>query len=330
MSRKVSQPHFTLLPTISLIAAIICLFPPVSAAATRTIVFPQKFSLGTLYRLQLERDNDLLLYSTMVKDRSGAFIAEAKGKVLLPTGKRTMIYLFPSYDLIDHPEALAAVDCSFINCISFAGVSAMVPVDTVLPALAHMTGLRRLEIEGAELTDEQTMPIKAVKSLQSLSLSSNLITGTFLQELPNFPRLEDLNLSFNALKPGSFKYVGQCKNLLWLDVSRAQVNDAALAELAHLQKLSFLGIKGAKITARGIREINKMRSLRHVDMTGSSATVRDLLLLKDSALTKIDFPRNNYSAAELAALQRALPRIYRPVTAPHVDEDIARDFSPLH
>ena len=295
----------------------------------RKLFFPDKFSLGLIYKLENANERDLLLHSAMVKNAKG-FIGPAKGTVTVPAGKHTMVYLYPSYELVSHPEVLDQVPPDTIQCLPLTAVSAMVEVDKLLPHIKRLTGLRRLEICGSELNDKQIGSLKTLTNLQSLDMGENMITGECCKDLPTLKNLEDLNVSYNQLKPETFVYIGQCEKLLWLDVSRTQLSDENLVQLANLQHLKFLGMKGAIISAKGLAQINKMRSLNQLDLRGATISIKDLAILKNSTLRTIDLPGGNYSKAEMKALRQALPNVNSRATDTHVDKDTATMFAPLH
>ena len=297
---------------------------------TRKIAFPRQFSLGALYSVEKPDSEQFLLRSEIVQHERGKFLGEAQGILTVTAGRQTQIYLFPSYKLVEHPEVLKQVDPSAFDCITLNTVATMEAIDKIMPYLKHLTGLKRLELAGAELTDEQVGSLQSFKNLESLDLAANAIHGSCLKDLPLLPRFIDLNVSMNDLNAEAFAYLGQIKNIAWLDVGRTRADDRALERLSHLQKVAYLGMRGNNFSARGITLLNKMRALKHVDLTGVPVSLNDLLPLKASTLKEINLPGGHYTKAELEILNKALPNISNLPLNQGVDKETQKDFGPLH
>ena len=318
-------------------AALIAVFSLTAAAHagnqfTRRLSFPKQFSLGTIHYYYSAHDSDETLPCANLKGSVGKVLGEARGDVMAPPAKNTHLYLFPSYDLVAQPEVFRSLDPNLFDCICFANKFVMEPATKVVAPLAHMTGLRRLELESAELTDKEVAQLKPLINLEYLSLSTNIFSGATLKELSGMTKLYSFDLSANKLTPAAYAAVAQLKNLEHLRLNHCGVDDQAIVVLAKLDKLQDLQIGQSKITKKSIPLLKGMKSLTMLGMVGSTLPAKDYALFAGSRIRRIGLSDTQFSPAEIAIIQRSLPGVYLSIS--HNLNPVAGDnkqlFAPLH
>ncbi len=297
----------------------------------RQLVFPANVSHGDLYTFYSKDDPNGLPSPDRVMHERGKFLARARGTVNLPASKLQHIYFFPSYDLIDHPQVLNTITPSEIDCIAFYTSAVLVPIEKMMEPIAHLTGLRRLDVDAAELTDDQIAPLKSLPNLEYLSAVGNSIHGGCLKDFACRNKIRMLDLSFNPLSRTAIAEISQFKNLETLHLAQCNVTDKDVVEISKLTRLADLAIGQSLITVKSLNILKKMKSLYLLDLNGTKPSVRDLLVLKGSSLGKLKLAPKWYSPEEMTVLKAGLPNI--KISVPKVkgvNSDTKTLFAPLH
>ncbi len=290
-----------------------------SKEAVRQLVFTDQFSIGKVYAYKATGEH---------MQGTGRFLGEAKGVLTIPRDVR--IYLIPSYEVLEKPEALRTVAPDSFYAISFGRTSLLANVVKVIPFLKHLTGLQQLQVVGAELKDDHLTSLKSLINLESIGLGCNEIEGRCFKELKPLSRLSKLDLTFNPLTPVAFTYISQFKNLEVLRLSRCGVTDSAIKELTKLPKLRLLTLNRANITAKGLANLKDMKSLRVLNLTDTNLSVQDLLVLKGLQLHSLDLPGTKYSTSELDLLKATFPKTSLIQAGKILTESQKVIFAPLH
>ncbi|MBS1991056.1 MAG: hypothetical protein JSS83_11090 [Cyanobacteria bacterium SZAS LIN-3] len=302
------------------------------ASATREISFPTAFSLGRLFIYKRPATQVYLPNCESVIGSSGRLLGQARGLVKVPSGDNIYVFLAPSYDLLNHPEALRTLAPNSIDGLSFARMTLVAQVDKVIEPLSHLTGLRRLEIDGADLNDEQILPLKTLVNLDSITLVSNNLHGSFLKSFGGMKNLKGLDLSFNPLEPEAIKQLSTFKSLTDVRVCQCNITNSEVMELAKLPNLETLAINQSLVTREGLIALRKTSSLHFLNLNGCKLSVQDLAELKGSSIKRLGLPKHKYLDIELSALHQALPgvKLQLPSAPGAVDSDTTSLFAPLH
>lgn len=250
-----------------------------AVAKERIINFPEKSSIGKLY---LMPQNTSLLGT--VKD---TFFADAIGKVRVPDGQRTL--LKGDYELRDDLRPLLKLKADDID---YLNLSKLPISDSQTKYLRHLTGLQRLDLEGADISDEALKDIGTLKQLKSLSISKTLINGSGFKYLTGLIELAELQAGFINLKESnlasllklkrlrslklaatqiteeSTKYVGKIQSLEHLKLSsNNRINDRAIANLVGLSNLALLNLRDTGVTIASVESLIKMKNLRTLELS---------------------------------------------------------------
>lgn len=101
------------------------------------------------------------------------------------------------------------------------------------------------------------------------------------------------------------------ENLVWLNLSRANINDASLAPIDELKKLTRLHLDNTAITDAGLSSVTSLTSLEYLNLYNTPVTdagITKLSTLKN--LKKLFLWQSKVTADGVAKLQKALPGTY--------------------
>jgi Leucine-rich repeat (LRR) protein len=339
LAGKLYKRHTLLTGTsLAIICALACIVHnchcPVAAAPnsqrvpTRQVTFPTKFSSGYLYTVNILEGSPLPLAADV--KNNGTYLGVAQGKVTVPAAKQARIYLFASYQLLENPKELETMDPNCVDVFVLSPTYLFQSVEESMPHIAHLTGLKGLDLTGAELSDQAIMPFKAVTNLEELAVGHTGAKGTFLKDFSAMTKLRDLDLSFNPLAPAVIGYLARIPSLKKLNLARCGVDDAGLIELCKLPRLEELIICQSPITGKGISALNSMKTLKRLDLTGCKITINDLLALKMPELARLKLSEGTYLTKDIKALKKNLPAAQVVITGHVVPQDTKEIFAPLH
>jgi len=296
----------------------------------RVLVFPKKFSFGKLFTYNDKDPAHLASAKDVVADELGTAIGNARGSVALSLPPHAPIYLSASYELIKHPQALLEVKPDVVDALSFGNFGVVEDLGKIYEPLAHLTGLRLLDLDVSEVNDENMLYLKTLVNLENLSLTMCQVRGKCFKSLP-FPRLNKLELSGNTLDNEAYAAIARYKTLEWLSVGHTGADDAALIELTKLKQLRHLGLTQCKVSARGLALIKTMPRLQELELMGTRLTLHDLISLKgmSSSLKVLTLPSGKFSRQDRHLLQLALPKTQLNLPQ-QVDGETNELFAPLH
>ena len=232
-------------------------------AAGRIIHFPVDRSLGTLniQDVNTPRYIDTFFYWTTQEDTEWKYLAQAKGDVAIPPGKRLALSVNQSgwKDL----SPLSNVGPDDLYSLSICGPveGGPLPDDKCMPHIAHLTGLRVLYLENTAISAEGLKFIKGLKSLERLSISKQL-TDDGLAEIAQLPSLKALYIREDHLTNDGLAHLEKLASLEELDISNGRMSNAGLAHLAKLGSLRYLMLTGKNFTDEGLIYIKDIPSIK--------------------------------------------------------------------
>jgi hypothetical protein len=295
--------------------------------ATRQLVFPKEFSCGQLYCYTKESYREWLTGASDAK-KLGHRLGEARGTVKVPSGPD--LYLIASYDLVGHPEALYKLKPDDLSCLSFGRIGFTNDLDPVIAPVSHLTGLKRLEFDSADLVDAHLEKLASLVNLQSLTLTVCSIRGTCFEKLTPLTRLKELVLAENQLDSHACSYISNYPSLVCLNLSHCGVKDADIVALSKLKQLKHLWLGRSLITAKGLALLRNFKGLVELDLWQTKLSVNDLCCLEGSKLPILYLPEDRYAASDLKRLKKALPYTELRVNGIAGCIDTNTFFAPLH
>jgi beta-lactamase regulating signal transducer with metallopeptidase domain/Leucine-rich repeat (LRR) protein/tetratricopeptide (TPR) repeat protein len=180
--------------------------------------------------------------------------------------------------------------------------------DAGLAQLKQMNGLTSLDLGGTPVTDAGLAQLKEIQGLKWLDLSWTRVTDVGLMDLKEMKGLQSLDLSCTNVTDAGIGLLKEMKGLEAFCLRKTKLTDAGLANLEEMNGIQTLDLSDTSITGDGLGNLKGLNNLMYLELSGCRQ-------LKDSAVTclkelkqlrELDLRQTNLSAAELAAIRKAL------------------------
>jgi hypothetical protein len=120
----------------------------------------------------------------------------------------------------------------------------------------------------------------------------------------------ELSLATSPLEDGAFAAIGQCHQLIWLDLSGNILNASRIKQLSNCRKLRQLILTRCRIEAGALRALAQFSELEEIDLTGSSIQDQQLLELQGQTnLQRIFLKSTGVTPAGVVRLKQLLPNL---------------------
>ena len=171
--------------------------------------------------------------------------------------------------------------------------------DADMVQIAKLSGLRRLSLYGAAITDESAAELARLTHLETLSLENTSITDTTLRAIAKLPKLKSLNLNQTGVTDQGIEYLVGLPQLMELKAERVAFTGAGVAQLSQSKTLRAIQISSS--TGFTLQSSRSLRSVRvYVGRLDQLLSIEDMPVLEH--LT-IEVDRVN--GPELAAIHIA-------------------------
>jgi hypothetical protein len=227
-------------------------------------------------------------------------------------------------DLLEFP-ALSRVEVKDATNVTATGVGDLARVkklqtlelqgafvtDDAAKALTAATGLTELKISDGELTDDGVKALASLTRLHALTLTKNAkIRGT---TVPALVALRDLGtLSITGAQLGDlpgWSALKKLSKLTSLSLTRSEVTDAGLKELAQVTPLTSLTLDSCAITDAGLPELARMKGLQRLSVLDTKITEKAVPILSEmKQLTYLNVGEKQIGKDGAEALKKALPK----------------------
>ncbi len=298
--------------------------------AARTLIFPDKQSVGTLtlYNDPRQESRNSTQFTTL----------KCQGVVKIPAGK--FIVYRPNDRFFTDPNSLAKIQADGIDCIRLK-FYAMTDSedgggDKALAYLSHLTGLKYLDLDRAEVSDKGVRQLKTLKNMEQISAFGTMITGSCFKDLSTMSKLKVLNLQNNHILPESIKQIPvSFPALQVLNLGHTVLTDKALAPVAKCSQLEQLEISANPgITDGAIPHLMALKKLKRLDLESTAITSKGLLklaALKDLKVVVAD--ASSVNTSEAALLKKQMPgvimRLVMKRNRNEDNEEIKSIFAPM-
>jgi len=248
-----------------LIAMLICVVTvPVCSARSRqskvrVIHFPKDRSLGKLFISDEIAKWESRPFAYWFEGTKWLSIGHAQGDVKIPPGKRLKLILSSwTWEKPDNLSALRQLkpDDIYSLILSHEWSPGKKPNDKCMPYVAHLTGLKTLNLRGANITSRGLKYITQFKVLERLYLPARVNNSGMV-------------------------YVAKLKSLKVLYFGGDNyVTDKGLAQLADLKSLEELCLYSVRMTDKGLQLLSTLPRLHYL-ILGGNFTDNAFLYLKD-------------------------------------------------
>ena len=232
----------------------------VMVIAQRTIKFPHRRSIGTLYVAPKEQPEEWELLSQVRgliiapenQPINWQWLEEARGTVQIPAGTKVKLKIttrgasFAALEALDSDD-LHALDLSHCQI-----------TDASLVHLSKFSGLKVLELTSTNIGDDGLEAIGGLLGLESLGLSHSRITTRGLNNLKQLKLLREIWLSGTAVDDLGLKCFEKLNLLVQLGLSSTRITDAGLDYLAHLKNLLRVYLFNTRVSHNGSQSLKRL------------------------------------------------------------------------
>ncbi|QGQ22043.1 protein kinase [Gimesia benthica] len=173
-----------------------------------------------------------------------------------------------------------------------------------LQRLANLSCLFDLGLNGSSLQEQDLKYFKYLKNLNGLNLHEFKIEGDGLKHFSDLGKMQNFRMNLSTITGDGFKYftklnlisiavykssishaalqsIGELEQLISLDLSSSQIDDAGLGYLTGLTKLEKLFIHANhQITDEGLKHLKGMRDLQVLTVTNGQITDEGIMYLQ--------------------------------------------------
>jgi Leucine-rich repeat (LRR) protein len=233
----------------------------------RVVHFPADRSLGTLniQDVNTPRYIDTFFYWITREDTEWKYLAQAKGDVAVPVGKRLALSVNESGWKDLSPLSNLKPDDLYKLTIYGPPPPGPKPDDRCMSHIAHLTGLKVLELEDTVISVKGVKLLCNLESLERLSLSKEL-TDEGLAEISQIQSLKGLYLKESRLTDAGLVHLANLTSLEELALGQGRMTNAGLAHLARLPSLRYLMLAGKNFTDAGMVHLKNIPSLRILNL----------------------------------------------------------------
>lgn len=160
--------------------------------------------------------------------------------------------------------------------------------------LRHNRQLEYLGLDGPGITDETLRGLRELKGLKHLVLHDTAITSAAVKNLEHLTELQTLEIDpASEIDDEALKSLAKLPNLTTLEIGHSKVTYQGLAFLAGHQRLTELILRSSEITDAGMPYLLELPSLRKLDLSHTKITNAGLpTLAKISTLVELDLRGN--------------------------------------
>ncbi|MFA7337144.1 MAG: hypothetical protein WC028_10195 [Candidatus Obscuribacterales bacterium] len=248
--------------------------------------------------------------------------AEANGTVRLAKGTGIC---FEATDFMGLEKPLDVICTLPAEAVTSITLSNNIFAENEVTRLLRFTVLRRLELEGTEVSDETIAKLAPLQHLESLIVDRTRIHGQFLATLPGKESIRNLKLGHNDLQKQYLKELKKFPNLQRLSLNSTHLRDSDMAAIAACSQLRYLDISDNNdLTNVGIAQLKTLKKLDYLQLPFTAANAKGLLALKGIALTKVRIESKQASKQDIVALRKAFPQIQ--IDIENMKKELLKDY----
>jgi len=248
-------------------------------SAPRVLQFPADRSLGVL-RIRPAQPETTETAPTWLPDEPWEYLGQAQGEMRVPAGRAVSL-------TISYPEAwrdlspLGRLGPNDLQHLILRGsfFSGAQPGDSCLQHIAHLTGLRALDLGQTNITGPALKYLAGLRALHQLILPIQT-DDIGLAWVASLPSLQSLHLPDNRVTNAGLKSISKLSTLTALCVGGGQMTDEGLVHVAQLPHLRHLALWGKGFTDAGLRHLRSLPRLQ-------SLYLRELERVTDAGMVHV-------------------------------------------
>ena len=149
--------------------------------------------------------------------------------------------------------------------------------------LGHLRGaawIRRLALDGSEITDAGLAHLQELASLHSLGLDNTPVTDCGLAHLRGLTNLQVLSLANTPVTDVGLAHLSESTSLCALGLEDSHLTDAGLAHLQGLVNLQDLRLSNTAVSDVGLAQLRQLLKLRVLTLANTQVTDDGIAELK--------------------------------------------------
>ena len=232
------------------------------AGGQRILHFPADRSLGRVLIGEPVPEKPLEGFFYWIRGEDWDYLAEAQGDVTVPAGKWVAL----SVECKERWSALSPLldlqaDDLYRLGIHGSYTGGPKPGDACMQYLAHLTGLRVLDLDKTNVTGAGMKWVSGLQHLKRLTLP-DCITDAGLVHVARLSALKALYFRENRVTNAGLKHLAGLQGLEELALGGGRITDDGLIHLASLPRLRYLLLQGENFTDAGFVHLKSVPSLR--------------------------------------------------------------------
>ena len=237
----------------------------------RILHFPKERSLGRIMVVDADIERRIQPFYSSGDGinwyQQGEYLGEAQGDVVIPAGKMAGLFLYKSAFEDLSPLSELKPDDLYMLTIPLPWYTNIPLTGKSMRYIAHLTGLRVLELYRTRTTTEGMKHITKMQSLEWLTLPQGL-TNKSLSYIAQLKSLKGLSFKENRVTNAGLKrYLLRLTNLEELVLNGEKINDAGLVCLKDLPKLRCLSLRSGNFTDAGLVYLRDIPTLKILDIS---------------------------------------------------------------
>lgn len=177
----------------------------------------------------------------------------------------------------------------------------------LLRSMAGLKSVRVLDLEFADITDDDLAYVATLTGLESLNVAWTPITDDGLRWIKGLTNLKRLELYNTQVSNNGLSSLSKLKRLEYLSLEGTQVTDKGLNQFTGFPALAELHLNRLPITDIGLAHLSDMKRLRELELNGTDVSDAGLVHLASLGLLRLDLYRTRVTAQGVERLCRSRP-----------------------
>jgi len=237
-----------------------------AALPERVLHFPTDRSIGSLTSRPARPEEPTYVPRYWYRDGDWEWLGEARGDVVVPAGHQVAFSAGSLREWRDlSPLLKLQPDDLYKLSIHGSYTGGSKPGDSCMEYVAHLTGLRALDLENTNISGAAMKHVSGMKELLWLTIPGRMDDNgmAFIAELP---ALRGLYIKENRITDAGLAYLPKLASLEELELGGGKITDSGLVHLARLPNLKFLLLWGKSFTNDGFRHLKNMPNIEVLNL----------------------------------------------------------------
>ena len=258
----------------------------------RVVHFPKDRSLG---KLEIQDDSAVReltywFHWTGIKGPQWEYLGQARGDVHVPAGKCLSLIVNKTAWRDLSPLSKLQSDDLYKLSLYALPTDRVKPGDKCMSHIAHLTGLKSLNIRTTDVSDRGLKYIRNLSSLEHLDMPYR-VTDKGMSHVTELHSLKGIYFpkEGRGVTNAGLRHLAKLTSLEEVYLAGERMGDAALKHLRDLPRLKYLALYGKGFTDKGLVYIKDIPSLRILSFHESLCRITDAGLSHISDLPNLEF-----------------------------------------